>query len=200
MMISVIICFCFERSRKVWRVNKKTQLPVLWIEDQQSQQGEELNDVSITCIPGNEYLGSFSHHNSVPQKIFLRAIHLLVTSSFPFFLQFNFHFHLMKVLLLFILLTISSFLFLISNFHLTKSCCRLFIQCHLLYFVFPILCLAFNLLKGGQSSQTTRAHHNRNFLQLLSYTDVNIGYLTKNYPFPQLTYHCIDVDTLKLGE
>ena len=33
-IVGLIICFCFERSRKVLVVNKKTQLPVLWIEEE----------------------------------------------------------------------------------------------------------------------------------------------------------------------
>ena len=108
----------------------------------------------------------FWHFNSIPQKIFLLAIHLLVSSPFSSFSLSNFHFHLMKILLPFIHLSIS---FLpLPDIKFSLSLKKIFLPIVYLgspsFFVFPFLCLAFNLLKGGQSCQTTRAHHNRNFL------------------------------------
>ena len=110
------VFFCVERSPKVWRVNKKTQLPVLWIEDQQSQRGEELNDTSNTCTYGIEYFGIRSVFGIITQYLRKCSCEPFICwchPPSPFFLYQTFTFTSRKFCCHFFILTFCSFLLLI---------------------------------------------------------------------------------------
>ena len=141
-----------------------------------------MNDTSITCKHCNDCLGidkiSMVNKISMISQQFRKSFVQTLLFSTKFLLSWNF-------LLLFIhLFCFSSLPFYQTLISTLQKIFHLFGYTSFI-FCFLFLCLTFNMLKGRKSSQTTRAHHNQNFLYLLSYSHINIWYSHKKLtPFP----------------